>query len=196
MRVNAKIVQLIGDAVIPLLGYFLWDWGLYFIVVFYLIDYIANELFVHFKAKKIAEHSGSGRSTWIGKGILSASLITTVVIVVHAVILKIHPGIDIKQELINFWSYKDMGIEQGYVLLPLIVLVGYQRYKLEFLMPGLFTKLSMESLWRTHLIAHYVLLGMVGILLGLSVIVIMPDAVYLAGIILLTSFYQLFFKQK
>ena len=196
MRVNVKIVQLIGDALIPLLGYFLWEWSLYFIVIFYLIDYIGNELFVHLRAKKIAEHGGSERSAWMRNGIISAALLIVTVLLVHVVILKIHPDIIIKQELINFWTYKDMGIEQGYILLPLILLVGYQRYKLEFLLPGLFKKLSLDTLWRSHLIAHYVLLGTIGLLLGISVFVIMPETVYLAGIILLTSVYQLFFNRK
>jgi hypothetical protein len=196
MRVNPKIVQLIGDAVIPVLGYFIWDWSLYFIVVFYLLDYITNEFFIHLKSKKISEYKGSGRNVQLGKGIISASLLTTVIVLTHAMMFRIHPDLDLKQELISFWTYKDMGIEQGYVLLPLIILVGYQRYKLEFIVPGMFKKQTVEALWGSHVFAHYILLGVIGSMLGLSVFVIMPETVYLAGIILLTSLYQLFFKNN
>lgn len=196
MRVNPKFVQMIGDAVIPVLGFFLWNWSLYFIVIFYLLDYIGNEFFIHMKAKKIYAFDGKGRTVWIGKGILSASLLTTVILIAHAVVFKIHPEIDLKKELINFWSYKDMGIEQGYFLIPLIALVGYQRFKLEFMVPAKYRTLSGEKLWKSHLLAHYILLGIIGLILGLSVFVVMPETVYLAGIILLTSLYQLFFKEN
>lgn len=196
MRVNPKIVQLIGDALIPTLGFFFWDWGLYFIVIFYLLDYVANEFFIHLKSKKIVEHNAAGKISWFSKGIISASLLTTVILLTHVSIFKIHPTLDLKQEIINFWTYKDMGIEQGYVLAPLIILVGYQRYKLEFLIPQLDKKISLDMIWKRHLLAHCVLLGMIGIVLGLSVFVVMPETVYLAGIILLTSLYQLFLKKN
>jgi len=64
MRVNTKLIQLAGDALIPILGFFFWDWGLYFIVIFYLLDYIVSEILTHLKAKRIFGHDASGRTIW------------------------------------------------------------------------------------------------------------------------------------
>lgn len=194
MRVNTKLIQLAGDALIPILGFFFWDWGLYFIVIFYLLDYIVSEILTHLKAKRIFGHDASGRTIWFRKGAMSISLLIAVILLSHLAIYKIHPEMDLSRELVNFWSYKDMGIEQGYLLLPLIMIVGYQRYKLEFLVPQMYSKVSMDMIWKQHLRAHCALLGFIGLLLGISVIVILPETVYLSGIILLTSLYQLFFK--
>ena len=58
MRVNQKYVQSFGDALIPILGYFFWNWNLYFIVLFYLLDLIASEVFMYFKSKKILQVQG------------------------------------------------------------------------------------------------------------------------------------------
>jgi len=47
---TAIIIQLLGELAIPLLGYFLWNWSLFFILAYYLIDilftnYFRNETF-------------------------------------------------------------------------------------------------------------------------------------------------------
>jgi hypothetical protein len=65
---------------------------------------------------------------------ISAVLIVVNVVFVHITMKALVPTIDFTKEMLAFWKYKDMGIEQGYFLLPLIVIAGYQRYKMEFLM--------------------------------------------------------------
>lgn len=192
MRVNAKIIQLIGDAVIPLMGYFLWSWDLYFIVLFYLIDYLSNEVFLHIKSNKIVRYSEKGKDSWIGKGLASGLFFIGVIALTHLAIQGIIPGIDFKEELINFWTYKDMGIEQGYILVPLIILVGYQRYRMEFLLPAKERVLTIDRLWRGHFIAQFMLIGCCGLAIGLSAIVSMPQVVYIIGIVLIVGVFQLF----
>ena len=49
---TAFIVQLIGELAIPLLGYFLWDWSLLFILLFYLIE---NLFFSFFRIETVRE---------------------------------------------------------------------------------------------------------------------------------------------
>jgi hypothetical protein len=192
MRVNSKIIQLIADAAIPLMGYFLWNWDLYFIVLFYLIDYLSNEVFLHVKSNKIVQYSGKGRESWIGKGLVSGLFFLGVIALTHLAIQQIIPEIDFKAELIKFWTYKDMGIEQGYILVPLIVLVGYQRYRMEFVLPAKERVYTIDKLWRGHFIAQFVLIGCCGLAIGLSAIVSMPQVVYILGIVLIVGVFQIF----
>lgn len=195
MRLNPRIIQLFGDALIPLLGYFWWNWSLYFIVLFYLMDYLSNEVFTYLKAKKIVSFQQINSQKWIKSGIISSVLLLICFIIIHLAIRSIHPEIYFTQEIMDFWTYKDMGFEQGYILIPLIVLVGFQRYKLEFIATRKYETLKIESLWKPHINSHYFILGGAALIIGISTFIVFPELVYILGIILFSTIYQLFVKK-
>ena len=188
---NQKIIQLIADAIIPLLGFFWWNWSLYFIVLFYLLDYISNEIILHFKAKKIAVYQGVDKSVWLKKGVVSFLLFICAVALIHLAMRSVLPNIQFIKELISFWNYKDMGVEQGYILFPLIAFVGYQRFKMEFVLPKRFQTVTMLEVWKPHLTGHLILIGFIAFVIGLSGFIILPEAVYIIGIVILSSLNQL-----
>lgn len=191
MHVNPKYIQILADAVIPLLGYFLWDWNLYFIVLFYLLDVIANEVLMHLKSAKIRKESNNlVVEPWVFLGSLSLFILISSVALIHFCMTLIIPGIDFWYEIKEFWNYKDMGIEQGYILLPLIVLVNYQRYKLEFLLPKIYLKATMKSNWRPHILALIILMVMVIFTCLLNYFMQLPELFYLISIIVLTGSFQ------
>lgn len=194
MRVNLKFFQLASDALIPLLGYFLWDWNLYFIVLFYLLDYLVYEVFMHLKAKKIREIQGDHSVNWFKLGLISSLLLLVNLLLVHLTMESIVPNINFSIEIVAFWQYKDLGIEQGYVLLPLIAFTGYQRYKMEFLMTGIFQKISIHRLFKNHIQAQLIALGCITLAFGLSHLIRLPELVYIIGIIALSGAYQILRK--
>ena len=55
MRIQPKYIQILGDAVIPLLGFFVWNWNIYFILLFYLLDLLVKEVVIHFKSNRIVK---------------------------------------------------------------------------------------------------------------------------------------------
>ena len=132
---SQKSIQLFSEALIPLLGFFLWDWGLYFILLFYIIDLFANEFVIHLKSRKTTDFQleKSNKLTWVKNGLISLFLIVVVIVLIHVVMRSIDPSIDFKQQAQNFWNYTELGIKQGYVLFPLLFFVGYQQYKMQFL---------------------------------------------------------------
>jgi hypothetical protein len=95
------------------------------------------------------------------------------------------------KEVIAFWSYKDMGIAQGYLLIPLVIFVGYQRFKTEFLLPKKHETTLIEALWRSHLKSLVLLLTSVGMITGIAYFIVFPDWIYLALLLSSTSAYQL-----
>lgn len=190
-RLNPKIIQLIGDAVIPLVGFFWWNWSLYFIVIFYLLDYLSNEVIMNLKSKKITTYQEINSKIWIQKASLSFLLFLLGILLVHLSMKMRHPQIDFYKEFIQFLSYKDMGIAQGYFLLPLIALVGFQRYKMEFLMPARFKTISITSLWSAHFKMQFTLIGCVAFTIGFQSLIALPETVYIIGIVVVTSVYQL-----
>jgi hypothetical protein len=188
---NQKIMQLIADAIIPVLGFFWWNWSLYFIVLFYLLDYFSNEVFLHFKSNKIVAYQAIEKREWVKKGGLSFLLFVCAIFLIHLVMKSISPNIEFLKELISFWNYKDMGIEQGYILLPLIAIVGYQRFKMEFILPKRFQTISLLEVWKPHLTGHLILIGFIAFVIGLSGFIILPEAAYIIGIVIASSVYQL-----
>lgn len=191
MRVNPKFIQLLGDAVIPLMGFFWWNWSLYYIVLFYLLDYLSNEVILNLKSKKITSYQEIDSKIWVKKASMSFLLFLIGIVLVHLSMKMLHPKIDFYKEFIQFLSYKDMGIAQGYFLLPLIALVGYQRYKMEFLMPARFKTLTITTLWSLHFKMQFILIGCVAFTIGFQSLIALPETVYIIGIVVVTSVYQL-----
>jgi hypothetical protein len=190
-QLNPKIIQLIGDAVIPLLGFFWWNWSLYFIVIFYLLDYLSNEVILNLKSKKITTYQEIDSKIWIQKASLSFLLFFLGIVLVNLSMKMLHPQIDFYKEFIQFLSYKDIGIAQGYFLIPLIALVGFQRYKMEFLMPARFKTQTIPTLWASHFKMQFILIGCVAFTIGFQSLIALPEIVYIIGIVVVTSVYQL-----
>ena len=191
MRINPKIIQVAGDALIPLAGYFWWEWNLYYILLFYLLDYFSNEIFLHVKSKKIQSTQNTPPKIWIKNAIISSFLLLFSVLCVHFAMFRISPGIQFTDELLHFWKYKDLGMEQGYILVPLIFLVGFQRYKMEFVATAQFKTVQMNELWKQHIIVHFAILAFSCTVIGLSTFTVFPEIVYTVALILASSIFQL-----
>tara|TARA_B110000285_G_scaffold70069_1_gene80677 strand:- start:9501 stop:10091 length:591 start_codon:yes stop_codon:yes gene_type:complete len=194
---NQKAIQLFSEALIPLLGFFLWDWGLYFILLFYILDMFANEFVIHLKSRKTANFQieQTNKSTWIKNGLISITLILIAILLIHLTMKSIEPGIDFINQMKNFWNYTEFGIKQGYVLLPLLFFVGYQQYKMKFLVSAKFRSTVMKHLWKNHLQAFVVVIGFCGLILGLSQFFIFSEIVYVLGTVLVTTLYKWRFSE-
>lgn len=193
MNKKAKYIQLASEALIPLLGFFLWDWSLYFIILFYFIDMVVDEGIMHAKANKIVRHNTATEKhkSWLGYGLLSMLTLLVAAGVIHVALYFISEGIFFRQEALAFWEYKELGIKQGYLLVPLVLLVGYQQYKMEFLMLAKYRNMTLARLWRRHIQALCVVVGFAGFCTGLSQFIVLPDIVYVLGIVFCTVFYKL-----
>lgn len=182
-----KLIQAIGEGVIPLLGFFFFDWGLYFILLFYFIDLISTEVFIHIKANKVVTFKSSNhtRKPWLVLGLLSFVFMISTVLMTHMVMPFIDPNIQFYEELIAFLSYQEAGIPiaQGYILLPLVVFGNYQQYKLFFLMPAKYRVLSINEIFNSRIKALSLALIGAFIALALAYFTEVPEVVYLLTIV-------------
>ena len=196
MTINQKNVQIFGEALIPLLGFFFWDWSLYFILLFYFIDMITNEVFLHVKSLKRVGYSEKevDKKHWFQHGILSFIVLAIVFLFIHVAMKSIVVGIDFKKEIIAFWNYTEMGIKQGYVLLPLIAFMGYQQYKMEFLLPAKYRKISTQQLWNNNIKAFLVIIAFTGLAFGITQFIMLPEIVFVLGIVVFQALYSWKFK--
>ena len=193
MRKNQKLIQVLLEAVIPLAGFFFWDWNLYFILLFYFIDILANEAIVHLKSRKIVSFQGkkTTKKDWLKFGVISLFTLSLSLLISHFALRFILHGIDFKLEVVSFWNYTEMGLKQGYILVPIIVLMSYQKYKMEFLMPARYRNAVIKTTWMKHIKALIVILAFACLSLGVSQFLKLPEIVYVLGIVLFSSIYQL-----
>ena len=204
MRIHPKYIQVLGDGIIPLLGFFFWDWNLYFILLFYFIDMFTKEVLLHLKAKKIVEHQietesptvQNEKKVWMKWGIISLILLIFSIFLIQISMPFIQDQFNAKNEIIRFWSYKEMGIEQGYIFVPLIIFMGYTQFKMEFLAPTVFTRMNNSQLWQPHLKAMLILVAFTALTFGLVHFIKIPEVIFVISIVLISSLYQILHLKK
>lgn len=187
-----KLINAIGEAIIPLMGLLFFDWGLYFILLFYFIDLVATDVFIYVKVNKIIQFQRINFpfATRFGRLILNSVLMLLVLILTHLTVFLIDPEIDFTKQIIAFLSYEEAGIPipQGYILLPLVIFGNYQQYKMTFLKTGLFQRLSWKNLIFSRRKAIYI--AIIGALLAALVayFITIPEFIYVL-LIVVVKFY-------
>ncbi|MFM7662879.1 MAG: hypothetical protein ACKO6A_09445 [Bacteroidota bacterium] len=121
---TAIIIQLLGELTIPLLGYFLWNWSLFFILAYYLIDILFTNYFRNETIRKI-NNRVLKKDQPIDKksvGFLFVDFFLELVFV-HLFIYTLNPNKSITTEWVNFLLFEDFGIPQVIILLPLLYFI-------------------------------------------------------------------------
>ncbi|MBU3658776.1 MAG: hypothetical protein FGM14_02820 [Flavobacteriales bacterium] len=164
-----KISALIGDVALPLMGYFLWNWNLYFILLFFLLDQLARVVLLPWRMK-LTDFDSSEKRIQLLK---ATFLLLTEVIVIHAVIYFQRPSIDFLAEFGQFFHYKDMGIEQGYILFPLVFLGEWMRIKneLKFNIVGQKQKMLLAKSLKNA----FIRISFFALILGVLTFVFLPE---------------------
>lgn len=185
-------IRLFSNLLIPVLGFWVWNWNLYFIVLFYLLDLISSEVVIHLKIKKIKDVAPNKGLEIPSRtyGIVSFLFLALIIAEIHVGITLYHPDIDLKQEFLQFLSYKELGIPQGFVLIPLVAMMAYTSYKMEFLAPRLYLHQQEKPTWKNHLREQFVLLAFCVILTLLAVAYQFPEWIVLTIILVVTTVYN------
>lgn len=191
---NKRIIyiQIALEAALPVLGFFWWDWSLYFILLFYFFDLFAKELTVQLKANQINKYQeGKSTKSWLAYALASIGLLVLSLILIHVGMRFEHPSIDFLHEAIAFWKYEELGLQQGYVFFPLALYVAYQEYKMQFLLPARYRKTTMKAMWKDHLIGKVVLLFGSTIACFVLVLTPLPEIVIVLSIITIVAGYSI-----
>ncbi len=187
-----KVIQAIGEAVIPLLGFFYFEWSLYFILLFYMIDLIATEVFTYLKVNKIIAFQRIGYSLKqrYGKLVINSLMVVVLIVLSHSFIYFQQNGINFWEAFVAFLAYEEPGfpVPQGYLLLPLVIFGNYQQYNSMFVKSNAYRVFSWKKLILSRRRALFISLG--GALLGLILVqfLVIPSLVYLL-LITVIKFY-------
>ena len=187
-----KLILLLGDVIIPILGYFFWNWGLYFIFLFLFLDLLSYNILYYYKHRKIQRFRNQPIKTGqiVGHfGILSIT--TALVFIGYSYLFNAIQETTYTTEMVAFFFYKDMGFAQGYILLPIIILTALMTYKTEFILHGQFAKQSIPQLFMSYLRDNLAALCLLGFFLLLFALNVLAPAVYFYLGIALYALYKL-----
>jgi hypothetical protein len=190
---KALFVQTLIEALLPILGYFYWKWDASFILLFYLIDWLLFWVLTIFKARKRIQFSENTSEKQLANRQLSIAFlcILSTSLAVFYILPNIHDTFSWTERIWAFLSYSDMGIQQGFILIPLMVLSGYMTYKQQFLLPQLFRKYPVSYFTRESVKQGILLSFTFGLVLLLSYFITFPDEVLLFGTVLGVVIYRL-----
>jgi hypothetical protein len=193
LRHQEKIAVLIGDVALPLIGFFFWDWGFYFIALYFLIDQFAKQVF-------LLPRLVSAQVILPLKAIIFAKSILLFLFQILLILLinyQLNPQFNLFQESINFIMYKDMGIQQGFILVPLLFAAEWLKLKTD---NKVLKSSEIKRLKINHVLKQaQILLSILGLLLGIINFTLIPELlavfIFLIGIGL-TAFVPVAKKNK
>lgn len=195
---QSALFQTILEAALPLAGYFYWHWDTSFILLFYLLDWILFLAINSVKAKKRFAFSqlASERKQAIRTLLLGTAFLIITCFVVLLTMQLLQPTFNFSERVVAFLRYNDMGIEQGYVLLPLLLLNGISVYKQQFIRPELYKYLTMGQLINESSKQGLLLLACAGLFFGVSLFMQLPEEILLFSTIIGTTGYRIVERLK
>ena len=181
------IIQLIGELAIPLLGYFLWDWSLLFILLFYLIE---NLFFSFFRIETVREIKKlvlkKDQPSDLKLQFKSLYLWVIECVLVHLFILVIYQNLSVTNEWIHFFMYQDLGVPQGIILLPLLYFASRMKMKQDIFL----TIKNMKSADELNQLTinfkqSWTAIGVWGILIGINFFMTIDELINLSFVLIL-----------
>lgn len=126
MRKAQLISEILGDVLLPVLGFLFWGWDLYFILLFIIFDLSVRLLFAFFRPE--------GRSLQL---LLRPILFyLSFVVMSHFYMVLTDSTWRFDTAFSAFFWYADFFIPQGFILLPLLVYTERSRQRMEIALKG------------------------------------------------------------
>ena len=191
-----KLIQVLGEIAIPLLGFYLWNWSYYFLMLFYLLDLIANTYFVYLKLHKIVQFQKKKHILSLIFIIKNVALLLGIIGIGSAFMISLYPNFDMLNESIRFLSIKELGISQWIFLFPLVFYAAYLQYKMNFLMPQKFRSANSNVIKNNYLRSLYLVLAGLGLGFAICIFYPIPESLVVWITIISISAYSYYYKPQ
>lgn len=193
------IAQILIEGLIPILGYFYWNWDASFIFLFYLIDWVLHWTLSAVKVKKCISiqvlKKEDTNKTYFQLYFGIAGILINIALV-YLLMFNIHDQFSWLERIWSFLSYSDMGIPQGLILPPLLIFSGIMEYKQKFLRIELYKKIPAFAFTSKTKQQAMITVPIFSSVLMLSFFVKIPDAVLLFGTITGVLGYRLYSRNE
>ena len=125
MNTLEKSSALVGEVLFPLFGFLFFDWGLYFILLFVLFDRLAKLFFLNARLKRSSFKKDKRPIALLISILIFGFECFSVYLSCSLLFSDFNPA----KEFEMFWNYEEMGIQQGYLLLPALFLAEWMSLK-------------------------------------------------------------------
>lgn len=189
-----KLIQALSDLIIPLLGYFVWDWSLFFIVLFLLLDWVVFSVISFLKDRKVQTFKTNAYRFPIKQLNLTLGVFLITLAVVNRGFEWHSASFEIARETLDFICTKEFGIPQGILLLPLIALGSFMQFKTQFILTNAFKITPLASVWKLHHQTNIAVLIASILLATIVFFVRLPDYTYVFLIVVGSMTYRFMFR--
>ncbi len=190
-----RLFQVIVEALLPILGYFYWDWSFYFILFYYFLDYLVSSVFLLKKIDLIQKNNINQVEINTFQKYSSFIIIALIILIGYFLLFNLNKKFSFTQETLNFLFVKEFGIPQGFLLLPLIYLAGYMNFKNLFLVPKRYLTIKKTDLFSSYYYGNLICLGLVSFFYILTLFIQFNELTNVIILVVLSSFYSLYFKK-
>ncbi len=152
----SKLIFILIELLIPIIGYVFWNWDFVFIMLFFALDWLVLVIFQFVKIRQCyKEPLSPSDKQYLGVTVffILSKFIATICITIGVCYITI-PNFNLEQEFIRFITYKDAGIAQGFFLVPLCFLNGYLMYKRDFVQPKLYQTKTAKEIFKKSVVIH------------------------------------------
>ena len=195
MPQKLRLIQLLGELVIPLAGYFFWNWSYFDILFFYALDLLISWAIIYVKTGKIIKERPSEDRGEPLFSVVSLLGLLSLVTLSFCLMCQLYEDFDLGASIWHFLLLEDMGLPQGVLLLPLLILTAVIPYKSQFVRFKVYELVTIEELQKGFLLGLFVSIAAIGLLFILSLFITFPEYVYVLLTALGVALYSFFFKQ-
>ena len=155
---NAQIVsEILGDFLLPMLGYIFWSWDLYFILLFIIFDLSIRLIFIFYRKES--------RNAQL---LLRPTLFyLSFIVLAHFYMVLTEPTWRFTTAFSDFFWYTDFFIPQGIILVPLLIYTERSRQRMEIMTTGYFNPMLVAKKLGTRLLMASLILMLMSLCLAI-----------------------------
>lgn len=157
MKKVQLLSEILGDFLLPLLGFLFWGWDLYFILLYIIFDLSVRLIFTIFRPE-------SRKLQLLLRPVL---FYVTFLIISHFYIVLSEPTWRLASAFSAFFWYEDFFIPQGLILIPLLVYTERSRQRMELMMHGSYNAVFHLKKLGARLLATTVIFMLMSVCLAL-----------------------------
>ena len=180
MNNQEKIALILGDVALPLIGFLFWNWVFYFIALYFIADQLTKQIFLFFRFKNI-NLSASFKAILLSKSYILFFVQVLIIILIN---YKITSEFNPVKGLVSFLTYEDLGIQQGVILIPLLIFAEWMKLKADRKL-NLSDEIKQKKI-NNNLQSSQIQLAVIGFILGIINFLVLPESIivyiFLVGI--------------
>lgn len=146
---NPIVQQYALEIVLPIIGYFFFDWSIAVIIAFYFIDYFCSEIARFRRYHKIRIHWNESPNRWILSLVISLVVFNTLAYLTMYAMTQAGSS---DNSTVHLDQVSEFFASEGWFILPLVYLANYMKDSLTFYAPRRFTKYNFKNTIKAYFI--------------------------------------------